>query len=305
MYKPANDISPRKGKILSSIHYGTVIGIYTLVLLPLFLSTHDTSIVAQEDITPLPLVSERSDSENLPTPVSPTAFSYTTYQATFLTAKSASVTSSDTGVLIEVQDLSNTISYGVVLSFQGLVDKDIEVTTLLNLNGTTVGVFPPKYLKPSSNNTYPILGKQGDQFGVRVETDEGIRFITAQIDKPTTPVPPTDPPPTDPPTTPNLESITKTVSVAVSTLADTITQSAIKEELQKLLANFPNDISLARTSLKAAISEGLLVSMPKLKPPYKDWDGGFRKPLDKEIIRADPKTAPALKQIVEAIVKGM
>lgn len=258
--------------------------------------------IHSEESLPLPV--QRSfvgvDTNNQPAPVE---FGYTSYQASFLTAKSASISQSENGVLIEVQELGKAVTPGVVLTFTGLTSKTIEVTTLLDLNGITVGVFPPRYVTPNQKDTYPILGKAGDKFGIRVSTDDGTRFITAQIDGATPPPPPPiDHPP--PPTT-DLTSLTKLVNASVLTIGDTVTQAAIKAELSKLVASFPNDLSLAKVELKNSISNGLLNSMPQLKPPYKDWSGGFRVPIDKEITKLAPTSAEQLKAIVEAIIKGM
>lgn len=240
-----------------------------------------------------------------PIPVPILDFSYEVHQASFLSAKSAKVFTTDTGVLIEVQELSKEIQKGIVVYFVGILDTTVEVTTLLNLNGVTVGTFPPRYVKPSEHGTYQITGNSGDKFGIRVTTKDGPRHVLAEIAG--TPTPPTDPPPVDPPDPPptDLSDITKLVSVAATTLNDPITQEHIKIELAKLLSNFPDDISLAKSALKNAISSGLLESMPKVVPPYKDWKNGLRIPLDKEIEKLAPSTTSQLKSIVEAIHKGL
>lgn len=270
------------------------------ILLIAILFATPASYISSQDVLPTrPL--QVATSLAAPPEVVP-AFSYESYQATFLKAKAAQVSPSEGGVVIEVQELSNELLLGVVLSFDGLTNPVIEVTTLLEVNGISVGTFPPQLLKPDAAGRYPIIGKKGDKFGIRVETVTGTTFISAQIEG--EPVPPA--PPTPPPTPPvDLTDVTRLVSAAVSVLADPITQQSIKTELEKLLKAFPDDLATAKVSIKSAISTGLLESMPKVHPPYKDWQGGFREPLDKKIIELSPTTSSQLESIVDAIVKGM
>jgi len=268
------------------------------VLLIALLATLPVVQISSQEALPtrLPLISDRAAPEN---PPSIPTFSYESYQATFLKAKAAQISPSDGGVVIEVQELSSELLVGVVLSFDGLTNPIIEATTLLELNGVTVGTFPPQLIKPNTAGKYPIIGKKGDKFGIRVETVNGTTFVTAQIEGEALPPPDPPPPPVD------LADVTRLVSASVSVLADSVTQQAIKAELEKLLANFPDDLSLAIASLKSAISTGLLESMPQLSPPYKDWKGGFREPLDKKLVELKPATSSQLKSIVEAVVRGM
>lgn len=277
--------------------YKTLLAGYSIVSLPLLLTLLLTAPTYTQETQPLlPIVSIQ---EQLPTPA--VKFSYAVEQKKFLTTKSALIYQLPDSTVIEIAaDDVPVVKQGVSLSIEGLIDTEIEINTLLDFNGITVGVFPPTYAKPVSNFTYHLLGKVGDRFGVRARSSEGLKTIIVEIKgtKPEEP-PPVDPPPTD------LSNLSKIVSVSVTTLDDRVTQSAIKEQLNLLLSNFPKTIEEAKSALGKSIAEGLLISMETVRPPYKDWKGGFRVPIDSELVRLNISTAEQLKQAVQAIVNGM
>jgi hypothetical protein len=91
----------------------------------------------------------------------------------------------------------------------------------------------------------------------------------------------------------------------VTTINDPVTQAAIKGKLEALVQTFPAELDLAKSQVKTAIMDGLLESMSKLPPPYKDWKNGFRIPLDNELSKLGIVTASQLQQAIIAVTKGM
>lgn len=244
-----------------------------------------------------------SPQENIPTPAPPlptikdvTPFEYTVTYTTFLEAKSAKIYQLADKVRIQVEDLASDRKQGAVLDIKGIVEKQIEVTTLVNFNGLTVGLYPPQFISPDTDGTYIVLGESGDKFGVRARTSTGIEQIFLEIPGKK---------PDLPPPTGSLDNITKVVKLSASTLNDPVTQAAIKVEIERLLNNFPDNLDAAKERLKTAISDGLLLSMVDLSPPYKDWKNGFRVPLDAEITKMQVTSASQFKEIVIAVSKGL
>lgn len=263
---------------------------YKLLSIPLLVLT--LLVPPQENVpTPapeLPPVTTR--------PVDATPFDYTIVHTVFLEAKTAKIYQLEDKVRIQVEDLSPVRKQGVVLTLQGVVEKQIEVTTLVNFNGLTVGLYPPQFISPNTDGTYVILGEPGDKFGVRARTATGIEQIFVEIKG----TKPDLPPPTG-----SIDGVTKVVKLSVTTLNDPVTQAAVKAQIDLLLNNFPDDLEAAKQALKTAIADGLLISMQDLPPPYKDWKNGFRVPLDNEIEKLQVTNASQFREIVIAISKGM
>lgn len=244
---------------------------------------------------------------SLPEPVVPfptiVPFSYTLVQTTFLEAKSAKIYQLEGKVRLQVEDLEPEQKPGLILTLKGVTEPILEVTTLVDFNGMTVGLYPPRFIKPDEPDTYIILGNPGDRYGIRARTVDGIEQIFAEIKGKPKPVP-TDP--VDPPKPlPTLDALTKSVSMMVTTINDPVTQAAIKGKLESLVQAFPAELDLAKSQTKAAIMDGLLESMSKLPPPYKDWKNGFRIPIDNELSKLGIVTASQMQQAVIAITKGM
>lgn len=244
-----------------------------------------------------------SPQDNTPTPAPPlptikevVPFEYTITYTTFLEAKSAKIYQLADKVRIQVEDLSTDRKQGAILDIKGIVEKQIEVTTLVNFNGLTVGLYPPQFISPDTDGTYIVLGESGDKFGVRARTSTGIEQIFLEIPGKK---------PDLPPPTGSLDNITKVVRLSTSTLNDPVTQAAIRKEIDRLLANFPDNIDTAKEKLKTAISDGLLLSMADLDPPYKDWKNGFRVPLDTEIGKVQVTNTSQFREVVIAISKGL
>lgn len=231
-------------------------------------------------------------------PQEPEPFSHEIAQYTFLRAKSARIypaSEQKNKVRIQVENLEPVSEQGLVLVVHGATEEEIEVTTLIKVNELTVGLYPPQYLSPNKDGTYIIIGKVGDNYGIRVKTAKGVTRIFATIKGNSPP----------PPVVGSLEEVTKFVKQSVTTLNDPITQSAIKVEIDKLLTNFPTELVAAKQGLQKAISEGLLLSMVDLPPPYKDWKNGFRIPLDNGLSKLQITNASQLKEVVIAISKGL
>ena len=220
---------------------------------------------------------------------------HTITQATFLEAKAATIYQLDEGVQIQVEGLTPESKQGLIVSIKGLTDTEIEITTLIEFQGLTVGLYPPQFKSPNEDGNYVILGEPGQRFGIRGRTEDGIKQIFAEISGTPTPAPdlPTDPPP-------SLDAVTKIVNTALDELDDPVTASYIRKELVSIqfTDNLENDIK----ATKAAIGKGLLEAAKVVKPPYKDWEGKFRIPLDKAI---SPKTSTELQAIVKAIVDAI
>lgn len=231
-----------------------------------------------------------------PKPVTVVPFEYTVTYTTFLEAKSAKIYQLADKVRIQVEDLATDRKQGAVLDIKGVVEKQIEVTTLVNFNGLTVGLYPPQFISPDTDGTYIVLGESGDKFGVRARTATGIEQIFLEIPGKK---------PDLPPPTGSLDNITKVVKLSASTLNDPVTQAAIKVEIDRLLNDFPDNVETAKQRLKTAISDGLLLSMVDLPPPYKDWKNGFRVPVDAEISKVQVTNASQFREVVLAISKGL
>lgn len=222
---------------------------------------------------------------------------YELAQATFLKADSAVVFPEDEGVTIQVEGLTPESTQGLVLSITNLVESEIEVTTLIDFNGLTVGLYPPQYKSPNKNGNYIILGDPGQRFGIRGRTENGIKQIFATIKGPT---PAPDPIPDPTPNPPKLSEITKIVQTALDKLDDPVTASYIRSSLSKI--EYTGELAKDTKSVKDAISTALTESAKVVKPPYKDWEGLFRKPLDQAI---KVNSSSELKQVVDTIVQAI
>jgi hypothetical protein len=248
-------------------------------------------------VTTCLLSSASSSQTDSPTPASPVEFSYEISQATFLTADSATVFPNEDKVTIQVQNLSPEKQLGLVLTLEGLTEKEIEVTTLIDFNGLTVGLYPPKYVSPNDQGNYIVLGKAGDRFGIRGRTESGIKQIFAEIEgKPEEP----DKPPTEPDEPENPLLITEMVQKALVDLDDPVTARYIRQELTKVeySGNLDQDIQ----AVKDAIGDGLVLSMKELDPPYKDWQTKFRQPLDKLLT---PETSAELEASIKVVIEAL
>lgn len=228
-----------------------------------------------------------------------TPFEYTVEQATFVEAKSAIVIPQGDKVLIEAVELSTKQQPGLKLTIPNLTQDKIEVTRLITvtIDGQEVdlGVYPPQEISPSTDGIYRIVGAPGNRYGIRAYTSDGREQIFVAIDgEPSGPI-------TPPPTT-DLSSLKETVSSSVAALNDPVTQEYIKFELKKVTVT---SVEQGIEATKNAIKQGLLSSMKQTKPPYKDWENGFRVPLNKEIAALNPQTPETLTNILVAIVESM
>lgn len=224
------------------------------------------------------------------------AMEYTVTQATFLEASAAKIHSSGDKVLLQVQDLNPVSKVGVVLVLSNLTDPEIEVTTLIDFNGMTVGLYPPQEITPNSDGEYIVIGEPGTRYGVRAITSEGLERIYLQIEgEPEPPVPPEA----------DLSELTEKVSISVATLDDEITQKALKNFIDEAIENLPDDLDAAITSYKEAVSSAFTYSMPKVDPPYKDWFNGFRVLVDDEMTKLEITSVTQFKAVLIAISKGL
>lgn len=235
---------------------------------------------------------------------------YEAIQATFLSADDAIVYQEDEGVVIQTVGLKPGQKSGVVLVFDNLEDPEIEVTTLVEFNGMTVGLYPPKNMKPNDKGVYNVLGNKGDRFGIRARTKEGLQQIYVVVEGVTTdPENPPDSPPTDPPAeqpTPiDIQTLVSIGQKASAELADPITARYIKEALTTLSLSEVVEVS----KIKEVIGKALLSSMKEVNPPYKDWNGVFRVPLNTKLssmVTENKLSSTAnVKLAIDALIKGL
>lgn len=231
---------------------------------------------------------------------------YTAIQSTFLTAKDAIIYQEEDKVTIQTVGLEPGQQSGVTLSFDNLTDPEIEVTQLIDFNGLTVGLYPPKNMKPNDKGVYNILGKKGDRFGIRARTEDGLQQIYIEIEGETTdPDDPDDPddPPTDSLTPADIQSIVAITSNAATTLNDPVTARYIKDALTELSLSEV----IGEVQMKVVISTALVESLKDVNPPYKDWNGLFRAPLNAKLVELKDKisSTASLKAVIGAIIKGL
>jgi hypothetical protein len=233
-------------------------------------------------------------------------FSYNSKQATFLEAESAKLYQSDKGVLLSVIGLNPESKVGVELTIEGLTEPEIEVTRLIEFQGITVGVYPPLLLKPTEG-VYLVLGKPGEQYGVRARTTEGIKHFVILLEGVEEPDVPSDP---DPPPSGNLLpadlAAISSLSSANKPADDPITTRYITEALNKL--SLSEVLGEAALEMKVAIGDALVESMKEVRPPYKNWNK-FRVALNDAIVKlvADGKVTNGkdLTKVKDAVVSGL
>ena len=279
----------------------------------ILLSLSVTYDALQDASAPVPELEVTPVVEKEPLPlhsVLDSVFEYTAEQATYLEAKDALVTPTDDGVLVQVLELKPEAKRGIALTVSGITNPVIEVTRLIDYNGFTVGLWPPTDMEPNNLGIYNILGNAGDRFGIRAETQGGLRKFEVKIDgDPSDPPPidPVDPPPGDGPSAEDLSAITAITSSAVATLNDPITTRYIKSALENV--SLSEVLSEATAQAQKAIATALQDSMKEVNPPYKDWNGAFRKPINAKIVELESqgkvKTSAQLKLLVDAIVEGL
>lgn len=222
---------------------------------------------------------------------------YTVTQATFLKADAAKIYELEDSVSIQVEGLKPESTKAAVLTIDNDTFNYIEVSELVDFNGITVAVFPPKTLYPAEENTYHIEGLSGQRFGVAIRTSDTVKWIEVLIEGTPTPAPPLPVPPED------YAQITDLVKTSTQALQDPTTTSAIKKELEQL--SLSEVLSEAKEEVKEAVAKGLRESMKILDPPYKDWETGFKVPLNTLIASLEITTSQQLQKVVDAIVAGM
>ena len=244
-----------------------------------------------------------------------TTLEFTTSQLTYLKAQSASVIPAEDGVAIVTTGLEPGQKNAVRLVVRDQPNEFIEVSRLRKWNGRTVADYPPQTIKPTTqndaSNSYIITGQVADRFAVAIRSGSQPQWIevaiegTSQPDAPQPDQPEPEPGELSPA---DLQGIEKTARDAAKALVDPITQSEIKKALDVLLAgSIPDDLQVAVADFQGAIARGLVVSAPKVQPPYKDWRGKFRVPLDAAIAKLKDKisTGKTFRQIVEATARGL
>lgn len=231
---------------------------------------------------------------------------YEAIQATFLSADDAIVYQEDEGVVIQTVGLNPGQQSGVVLVFDNLEDTEIEVTTLIDFNGMTVGLYPPKNMKPNDKGVYNLLGNKGDRFGIRARTKEGLQQIYVVIEGVTTD--PDDPPPDSPvgqPTPIDIQALVSIGQKASTDLSDPITTRYIKDALTALSLSEVVEVG----KIKEAVGQALVASMKEVSPPYKDWNGVFRVPLNTKlssmVTENKLSSTTNVKLVIDALIKGL
>jgi len=213
----------------------------------------------------------------------------------------------DEGVNIQAVGLKPGVENRKFLILENSNANYIEVSKLIDFNGITVAIFPPKTVFADEEGKYPIEGEPGDRLGISIRTPTTAKWIEVVIaDTPTDPV---DPPPI-PGTGPSEQDLAKVQSIAYQAtkdLQDPITTRYIKDALTTI--SLSEVLSEATVEIQGAIAKALVDSMKEVSPPYKDWKGKFRQPINIEIVRLESqgkvKTTTHLKQLVDAIVKGL
>lgn len=241
----------------------------------------------------------------LPLTLSAQEFKYSVREGVVLEAKSAKVYPQAEGVLLYAVELNPEQKLAYELTLEGLTEPQVEVTQLLEFQGITVGVYPSKFLDPIEGNLFLIVGKPGERYGVRARTATGIKDVIIEIkgDIPD----PVDPPPTDNLTEADLLSVTQLTQQSIVSLADPISTRYVQTALSQL--SLSEVLGEAASQMKQAISKALLDSIAEVRPPYKDWERKFRKPLDAKIADLVSKgkvtNGTQLSKVIQAVVKGM
>lgn len=227
---------------------------------------------------------------------------YTITQATFLKADAAQVFDADVGVSIQVEGLKPDKEYKAVLTLNDQTVTKLTVWKLIEVNGQTVAVFPPTTQTPVAPGIFHISGKQGESYGTDI-SNQWIKITIGSTGPPPDPDPDPPDPPTGGPTTEDIEGLAKIVK-NTSTLNDPITAKYIKTALQSLSEDRGSTLSLSEVSeVKAAIGQALIDSMKEVRPPYKDWEGVFRKPVDAYLVQMkDRLTKPEHLQVMIKVI---
>lgn len=222
---------------------------------------------------------------------------YTITQATFLKADAAQVFDATEGVSIQVEGLKPDKDYKAVLTLNNQTISKLTIWKLIEINGQTVAVFPPTTQSSVAPGVFHISGKPGESYG----TDISDQWIKIPIGPTVAPDPDPPDPPSGGPTTEDVKGLAKIVKDSIS-LNDPITAGYIKVALSKLSLS-----EMSGGGVKAAIGEALIASMKEVRPPYKDWEGVFRKPIDAYLVQMkDRLTKPEhMKVMVDVIVDNL
>lgn len=217
-------------------------------------------------------------------------------QATFFKSETKPVVlKSDAGFLIIAPDVSDK-KQGVSLQVaKSLSVTSVEVSKLVVIDGLTFAVFPPQQLEPLDSedkdyNVYIIQGSPGQRFGVSVREVGKPQWFEVVIAGA-----PTDPDPSPSPI--DVSDIAKIHGPQ----GDDITRAEILKNLKAL--TFTGSFDEAVNATKVAISNALLDA--PAQPPYKDWEGEFRKPVNEIIKKLNVTTVEQWKQVVDAMIKGL
>ena len=196
-----------------------------------------------------------------------TTLEFTTSQLTYLKAQSASVIPAEDGVAIVTTGLEPGQKNAVRLVVRDQPNEFIEVSRLRKWNGRTVADYPPQTIKPTTQN---------DASNSYIITGQvGDRFAVA------------------------IRSGSQPQWLEVVIKGTAISEPDDPSE--------PDDLDVAVADFQGAIARGLVVSAPQVQPPYKDWRGKFRVPLDTAIgkLKSKIKSGKAFRQIIEATVRGL
>lgn len=190
-------------------------------------------------------------------------------QVTYVRADSAEVIPSDGGVIIFAEGLKSDKQLAVKLLIENQEVTSLEVSKLVEINGLTFAVFPPTVVPPlpEKPNTFIITGDSGERFGVSIRSSGSPQWLEVKI--------------AGEPEAPEQPNIDVSDIEKVRGPDDPITRDAILSSLKQL--KFTGTLDDAIVATRLAISNALL-DAPAV-PPYKDWKGEFRDPINKIIER--------------------
>lgn len=207
-------------------------------------------------------------------------------QKTYLKAGSAKVVPKDDHVLIIVEKLDSTASYGVEIKANV---PYIEAWKLVTVNGQTFASFPPTTLKPDSPGEFNLLGKKGDRFGLsfRAETTFWKEITIAGDD-------PSSPPPED------TSEIVKIADEAADKVNDPETRRALISAFKSALALTDNK-TLEECKTLITNSRRLAFQLRGRDLGSKDWES-WKLAVDKVL-----KTSTKEEYLASyrAVIKGL
>lgn len=207
-------------------------------------------------------------------------------QKTYLKAQVAKLIPKEDHVLIVVEKLDQSASYGIEITSDA---PSIEVWKLVTVNGQTFATFPPTTLKPDSPKTFNLTGNKGDRFGLSFRSEEPYweEVIIAGEVKPT-------PAPGD------FSGITKVAKDEADKLNDPVTRKALSTAFKEAI-KLTTDKSLDDCKLIITNARRITLQLRNRQSQDKDWES-WKLAVDK-VLNASSKEAYI--KSYEAIIAGL